>query len=587
MDIFHGAALTIWDQPKIPPPYPPPHHHQHARSPDHSSSPSSTTPNNSNTTTTASPQSNPRDRAAYFHASSSTRLTPASVNVANLTEHIVTASVAANAAMAASSPYGSKNVSNPSIDASLTGTGRGSTSTSLSRIPSSPSRPFTLRAGRTYLADPTLPYPLPVDLSELHRQSLRTLLQIQVFGAPICSSAFASRPPARVLEVGCGSGFWSMMCHRYFSSRGHANISFVGMDVAPLAPSGSAGDPGSGAGKPDRDMKWRFVQHDMRQTPWPFPDGEFDLVMAKEVFMGITGPMQQAVMDEYLRLLRPGGVLEIWESDHQVRMLRPHAQVTKKKQPPPPPSPVRRKKSRPAKKSEDTTDDDEDNDEDGTTGDSSSDATETEEDDDDDDDETSSSSDDEASAAASIGAYVMTANTPLSAPLNSYLVEFNTWINRALQSRDLSAVPCTILGPLLLQEADELMDVRSRRLAIPLAEVRWEREGVGGVVTKDGKSYIDSGRARREAAAKGKTAAKSVKRLTAGQAAVRRTAMLTVVQLVQSLEPLLRESSGKSQDEWDGWIGKMTNDLMRENGAGCGECLEVGAWWARKRGGSR
>ncbi len=73
------------------------------------------------------------------------------------------------------------------------------------------------------------------------------------------------------------------------------------------------------------------------------------------------------------------------------------------------------------------------------------------------------------------------------------------------------------------------------------------------------------------------------KGLEAAAAALRRTALLTVVQQIQSLEPMLREAGGKSQDEWDTWVGKMMNDLVRENGTSWGECLEVGAWWARKR----
>ncbi|KAL2756933.1 hypothetical protein ACRALDRAFT_2101648 [Sodiomyces alcalophilus JCM 7366] len=384
------------------------------------------------------------------------------------------------------------NVSNPSLDvASFKGS-----SIAVSAAPSSP-RPFYNRAGRTYLADPNIPYPLPVDLPELHRQSLRTLLLIQIFGAPVCSPVFAQRPPTRVLEVACGTGFWSMMCHRYFASRGHPNVSFTGLDIAPLAARCSS--------KPDRDMKWRFVQHDMRCMPWPLPDDGFDLIMVKDVSMALPASLQQSAMDEYIRLLRPGGVLEIWDSDHQIRMLRPHA-------PAPGGGPSR------AGEADD------------------------------------SSTEDEADAASSLGAYVMTANTPLSAPLNGFLVEYNGWLNRALNARDFNPVPCTVVGPMLLQESEELCDVRSRRLAVPLAEVRWEREGVGGT-------------------------------LTASQAAVRRTAMLTVVQLIQSLEPVLRETSGKSQDEWDTWMGKMMNDLMRDNGASCGECLEVGAWWARKKGG--
>ncbi|KIH92000.1 hypothetical protein SPBR_03357 [Sporothrix brasiliensis 5110] len=112
--------------------------------------------------------------------------------------------------------------------------------------------------------------------------------------------------------------------------------------------------------------------------------------------------------------------------------------------------------------------------------------------------------------------------------------------------------------------------------------MRWEREGVGGVVTKDGKPYIET---KNVPKAKGRSRdlEPGIKTITPAQTALRRTALLTVVQLIQSLEPILREVSGKSQDEWDGWSGKMVNDLMRENGTFWGECLEVGAWWAQKR----
>lgn len=378
------------------------------------------------------------------------------------------------------------------------------------------SRPFVLRNGRTYLNDTALPYPLPSDLTELHRQSLRTLLLIQLFGAPVCSPSLTKRPPRRVLEIGCGSGFWSMMCHRYFKGRGHGGISFTGIDIAPLSP-GSASMP-SDAAKPDRDMKWQFINHDLRQMPWPLPTEEFDLVMVKDMSLAMTNVQHQEFIDEYLRLLTPGGTLEIWESDHLIRMLRPHIPGSAQ------------------------------------TGDA-----------------------DEQEAAASLGAYIMSSNTPLSAPLNPFLVEYNNWLTRALETRNLSAVPCTIIGPALLQESEILTDVRSRRLAVPLSEVRWEGQGLGAVVTRDGRSNA-------ETKGKGIPSTKAEHRtLTAGQHAVRKTALLTVVQQVQALEPILREVSGKSQDEWDVWLGKMMSDLMGDGGASWGECLEVGAWWAKKR----
>ncbi|EGX96249.1 SAM binding domain-containing protein containing protein [Cordyceps militaris CM01] len=379
-------------------------------------------------------------------------------------------------------------------------------------------KPFVIRNGRSYLNDSSLPYPLPADLTELHRQSMRTLLLIQVFGSPVCSPVFSTRPPRRVLEIGCGSGFWSMMCHRYFKSRGHGNISFTGIDIAPLAPTtpmASATAGHTAASKPDPEMNWHFISHDLRQLPWPVDNEQFDLVMVKDMSLATTTLQHQFFVDEYIRLLRPGGVLEIWESDHLIRMLRPHVPE--------------------AKLAGDDTEDQE--------------------------------------AAASLGAYVMNANTPLSAPLNTFLVEYNQWLSRALETRDLAAVPCTLIGPTMLQESETLTDVRSRRLAIPLSEVRWEREGVGGVVvTKDSKAAATSPPPKAECRV-----------LSAGQEALRQTALLTVVQQVQALEPILREASGKSQDEWDVWMGKMMGDLMSDNGTSWGECLEVGAWSATKR----
>lgn len=358
------------------------------------------------------------------------------------------------------------------------------------------SKPFVLRNGRTYLSDTTLSYPLPTDLTELHRQSMRTLLMIQIFGAPVCSPSFSKRPPKRVLEIGCGSGFWSMMCHRHFKSMGYGDVSFTGIDIAPIAPS-SAGN-GAEMVKPDAEMKWEFVAHDLRSCPWPLPTEGYDLIMVKDMSLATSNQKSQDFIDEYLRVLRPGGVMEIWESDHLIRMLRPHV-------------------ADPRQGAEDS----------------------------------------DEREAASLGAYVINANTPLAQPLNVFLVEYNQWLSRALEARDLTAVPCTLIGPTLLQESEALVNIKSKRMAIPLSDLRWEREGAGSRQEK--------------------------RTLTAAQEALRNTALLTVVQQVQALEPILREASGKSQDEWDAWLGKMMGDLMSESGTSWGECLEVGAWYATKR----
>jgi hypothetical protein len=140
-------------------------------------------------------------------------------------------------------------------------------------------------------------------------------------------------------------------------------------------------------------------------------------------------------------------------------------------------------------------------------------------------------------------------------------------------------MPCTHIRPLLLQEAEDLADIESRRLAIPLGEVRWEREGVGGADSKD----VAGGRGSQSSSAKGKGHEPGHRNLTRGQAALRQTALLTVVQKIEALGPLLREASGKDQTEWDRWLDNMMKDLMEHNGTSWGECLEIGAWWATKK----
>jgi SAM-dependent methyltransferase len=376
------------------------------------------------------------------------------------------------------------------------------------------SDPYTKRHGRRYLRDPTLPYPLPCDLMELHRQTLQTMLLVQVFGGPVCTPNFQHKHPRRVLEVGCGTGYWSSLCHQYFARQGHS-VSFTGVDIAPLCPELNNDD----------DMRWRFVQYDLRRTPLPFRDEEFDLVMVKDLSLVTpsTG-MEQDLMDEYLRILRPGGSLEIWDGDHTLRMLLPHV----------PPSIA--------------TDD-------------------------------SDSEDEEQERANATGTYTLTAQTPLTAPQNQFLMEYNGWVAKALEKRQLNPMPCTRIQPMLLQEAEDLQDIDGRRLAIPLSEVRWEREGVGGAITKDGST----GRGNQGYLTKGKGQEAERKTLSTGQAALRRTALLTVMQKIEALEPLLREVNGKGQDEWDRWLSNMMNDLMKQNGTSWGECLEVGAWWATKK----
>ncbi|CAG8980875.1 hypothetical protein HYALB_00013181 [Hymenoscyphus albidus] len=357
--------------------------------------------------------------------------------------------------------------------------------------------PFVLRNGRRCLRDPA--YPLPSDLHEIHRQTLRTMVFCQVFNGPLCSPSFRDHPPKKVLDVGCGTGFWSIMCHRHFSQKGWNDVSFTGMDLAPLALTLDS----------EEDMNWRFVQHDITKCPWPFQDDSFDLIFMKDMSFcaPVGGTLQITLMDEFIRVVKPGGTVEVWDGDHVIRLLLPHDVPSE------------------TESADEITNEDQ-------------------------------------AHANAMGVYKLKPQTPLAEPQNQYLLDFNSYVINALEAKNLTSIPCTYTASMLLQE-EELIDVGLRRLAIPLGEVRWEREGVGGM---NGK---------------GKEGERRI--LTPGQAAIRRTALLTLVNFIESMEPLLRAASGKGQDEWDRWGEAFMTDLLGNNGTEFGECLEIGAWWAKKK----
>jgi ubiquinone/menaquinone biosynthesis C-methylase UbiE len=359
--------------------------------------------------------------------------------------------------------------------------------------------PFTLRHGRRYLRD--LPYPLPCDLPELQRQNLQTLLATRVYGKALCSPYVEKQPPQNVLEIACGSGYWSSLCHDYFTELGCLNVSFTGLDIVHLAPD-----------LQKQGVNWNFVQHDIRNVPLPFDDEQFDLVLLKDLsLVAQLGPQSERLLDDAIRVLRSGGVLEIWETDHTIRSLHPH--------PPTPPG------SRP----------------------------------------------NDLDCALRTGTFLISAATPLGTSRNKFLNDSNGWIQEALDRRKLSPLPCARMQPMLLQEPDTLKDIGFRRVAIPFGEMKWERDD-----PERGNIWRQSDIAR----GKSKEGYDTI--LTEEQESLRATALLVVIQFIESMEPLLKEVSGKNQEEWQRWWNWMIVDLYENDGAVLGDCLEVGAYWARK-----
>ncbi|KAK8221872.1 hypothetical protein M8818_000037 [Zalaria obscura] len=365
-------------------------------------------------------------------------------------------------------------------------------------------QPYELRHGRRFLRE--LPYPLPVDLQEIQRQNVRTMMGCEIFGSPVAAPTITkSSVPKRVLELGCGSGYWSAICHEYFTSLGHPNVEFVGLDVAPLAPD-----------LKKQGLNWTFVQHDMRRTPFPFEDGHFDYIMLKDMGLAVPlGPPSQQLTDECIRICREEGTVEIWESDHCMRCLLPHPSAASAKD----------------RHAEDL--------------------------------------------AIATGTFLFSPGTPFAPAQNKYIVDSNSWIQEAFDRRKLPPFPCARVAQILFQEPEHLADVGSRRIAIPLGELHWEKERLS-----NGKRSKSSSNLAASAKGKGKVGEAS---LTPDQAALRMTALWAVLGKIESLEPLLKEVSGKNSEEWAHWWASMMTNLLEQKGASSGECLEFGAWWATKR----
>jgi ubiquinone/menaquinone biosynthesis C-methylase UbiE len=100
--------------------------------------------------------------------------------------------------------------------------------------------------------------------------------------------------PLDALDVGCGTGFLSLE----LSTRGHR---VVGVDLAPTMLE-LAGQKAKAQG-----LAVRLEAADAENLP--YPAGSFDLVISRHVLW--TLPHPQAAVDDWLRVLRPGGRLAI------------------------------------------------------------------------------------------------------------------------------------------------------------------------------------------------------------------------------------------------------------------------------------
>jgi ubiquinone/menaquinone biosynthesis C-methylase UbiE len=125
----------------------------------------------------------------------------------------------------------------------------------------------------------------------------------------ILDLVLAGRGGPDALDAGCGTGFLSFE----LTARGHH---VTGVDFAPAMIAEARKKAAA------RSVSIRFEEADAERLP--FPAGSFDLVISRHVLW--TLPHPEAAIDEWSRVLRPGGRLVVVDSQVDAAAAPPAAE---------------------------------------------------------------------------------------------------------------------------------------------------------------------------------------------------------------------------------------------------------------------
>jgi SAM-dependent methyltransferase len=128
-------------------------------------------------------------------------------------------------------------------------------------------------------------HPSERDRLDIQHYALREVLEGNYL-APV-------ETPAAVLDVGAGTGQWAFEVGATFS-----DAMVVGIDLVPS--------------KSDPPANYRFVKGNVLQG-LPFADGRFDLVHQRFLTTGIPLRSWSGLLEELIRVTRPGGWVELVE----------------------------------------------------------------------------------------------------------------------------------------------------------------------------------------------------------------------------------------------------------------------------------
>lgn len=149
--------------------------------------------------------------------------------------------------------------------------------------------------GRTFVAG--VPYILPKDLDETNRLEFQHYMLRSFMRGNYLAPLSA---PRDILDVGCGTGRWAIEMAAEFRS---ANV--IGVDIAP---------PAVGEGGELTADNYTFVRGNVLER-LPLADNSFDFTHQRYLILAIPTQRWPQVIAELLRVTRPGGWVELIETE--------------------------------------------------------------------------------------------------------------------------------------------------------------------------------------------------------------------------------------------------------------------------------
>lgn len=160
-----------------------------------------------------------------------------------------------------------------------------------------------LLAGRRRARNSGAPYPVDVR----HKDILNFDNWNNMFLKSCCKGLtmyqFKS-PPSRVLDLGCGSGFWALEAARNWPAS-----TIIGFDLQNFQP-----DLLRLGALEDLASRVRWI-HGNLLDGLPFESDHFDFVRIVNIGLGVPEDEWQTVLEEVCRVMKPGAILEIIEED--------------------------------------------------------------------------------------------------------------------------------------------------------------------------------------------------------------------------------------------------------------------------------